>query len=222
MHRGQRRPARMLGVAAVVAAASLGLVAPASAGVTGPAFYVDGSLYRTVGTPTDLSGTGAPAHAWMSSTTSAEHSPTLPRRRRGTPTTTAAGGRCMRWCSPAAMRLRSPTAISTATACSTPPRRCRPRWQRAARWTEASSSSSNARRSRCRGRDVRLRRRGRPPRSVFKTSSRSRCPATLGNRGTGRGPRPELRSRAPRRGTSGVTARLEPGCAHRGSVIDPQ
>ncbi len=64
MHRGQRRPARMLGVAAVVAAASLGLVAPASAGVTGPAFYVDGSLHRTVGTPTDLSGTGAPAHAW--------------------------------------------------------------------------------------------------------------------------------------------------------------
>jgi hypothetical protein len=29
-------------------------------GVTGPAFYVDGALYRTVGTPTDLSSTGAP------------------------------------------------------------------------------------------------------------------------------------------------------------------
>jgi hypothetical protein len=26
----------------------------------GVAFYVDGTLYRTVGTPTDLSGTGAP------------------------------------------------------------------------------------------------------------------------------------------------------------------
>ena len=37
---------------------------PASAGVTGPAFYVDHQLYRTVATPTDLSGTGAPAHAW--------------------------------------------------------------------------------------------------------------------------------------------------------------
>lgn len=35
-------------------------VAPASAGVTGPAFYVDGTAYRTVATPTDLSGTGAP------------------------------------------------------------------------------------------------------------------------------------------------------------------
>lgn len=29
-------------------------------GVTGPAFYVDGDLYRTVGTPTDLTHTGAP------------------------------------------------------------------------------------------------------------------------------------------------------------------
>ena len=36
----------------------------AQAGVTGPAFYVDGQLYRTVNTPTDLSGTGAPAHSW--------------------------------------------------------------------------------------------------------------------------------------------------------------
>lgn len=36
----------------------------ASAGVSGPAFYVDHQLYRTVGTPTDLSRTGAPAQAW--------------------------------------------------------------------------------------------------------------------------------------------------------------
>jgi hypothetical protein len=33
-------------------------------GVTGPAFYVDGELYRTVGTPTDLSGTGGPDHSF--------------------------------------------------------------------------------------------------------------------------------------------------------------
>lgn len=33
-------------------------------GVTGPAFYVDGELYRTVLTPTDLSGTGAPLHSY--------------------------------------------------------------------------------------------------------------------------------------------------------------
>jgi hypothetical protein len=51
--------------------AGLVLVAPASlagaagaGGVTGPAFYVDGTLYRTVGTPTDLSGTGAPASSF--------------------------------------------------------------------------------------------------------------------------------------------------------------
>jgi hypothetical protein len=30
----------------------------------GPAFYVDGQLYRTVATPTDLSRTGAPAHSF--------------------------------------------------------------------------------------------------------------------------------------------------------------
>jgi hypothetical protein len=34
--------------------------AAGSGGVTGPAFYVDGQLYRTVNTPTDLSTTGAP------------------------------------------------------------------------------------------------------------------------------------------------------------------
>ena len=34
------------------------------AGVSGPAFYVDGVAYRTVATPNDLSGTGAPAHSF--------------------------------------------------------------------------------------------------------------------------------------------------------------
>jgi hypothetical protein len=41
------------------------LAAPVAAG--GPpsvGFYVDGNLYRTIGTPTDLSGTGAPAHSF--------------------------------------------------------------------------------------------------------------------------------------------------------------
>jgi len=48
----------------------LGLVATTSAlgggsgGATGPAFYVDGELYRTVNTPTDLSKTKAPAHSF--------------------------------------------------------------------------------------------------------------------------------------------------------------
>ncbi|HSC91663.1 MAG TPA: hypothetical protein VLB86_08425 [Gaiellaceae bacterium] len=45
-------------------AAALAVPAAAGAGVTGPSFYVDGQLYRTVGTPTDFSGTGAPAHSY--------------------------------------------------------------------------------------------------------------------------------------------------------------
>src|SRR6266542_2899234 len=45
--------------------AALALAAPAAAGVTGPAFYVDGQLYRTVLTPTDLSGTGAPESSYQ-------------------------------------------------------------------------------------------------------------------------------------------------------------
>lgn len=45
-------------IATAVALASITGVA--SAGVGGPAFYVNGTLYRTVGTPTDISGTGAP------------------------------------------------------------------------------------------------------------------------------------------------------------------
>jgi hypothetical protein len=56
---------RMLGAAAGLATGSiLGIATPALAGVGGPAFYVDGQFYRTVGTPTDLTGTGAPAQAW--------------------------------------------------------------------------------------------------------------------------------------------------------------
>jgi hypothetical protein len=48
----------------VSAIAAGSAVAAGSGGVTGPAFYVDGELYRTVGTPTDLSGTGAPAQSF--------------------------------------------------------------------------------------------------------------------------------------------------------------
>jgi hypothetical protein len=49
--------ALLLGTAGVAAAAGAG-------GATGPAFYVDGQLYRTVNTPTDLSTTGAPASSF--------------------------------------------------------------------------------------------------------------------------------------------------------------
>jgi hypothetical protein len=45
-------------------ALSAAALAGGSGGVTGPAFYVDSQLYRTVNTPTDLSGTGAPADSF--------------------------------------------------------------------------------------------------------------------------------------------------------------
>jgi hypothetical protein len=52
------------GVSTGALLAALAAGSPALAGVGGPAFYVDHQLYRTVGTPTDLSGTGAPNQAW--------------------------------------------------------------------------------------------------------------------------------------------------------------
>ena len=57
----RRRIIASIGAAALTAAfASTAL----AVGPPGPAFYVDGDLYRTVGTPTDFSQTGAPAHTY--------------------------------------------------------------------------------------------------------------------------------------------------------------
>jgi hypothetical protein len=50
-----------LSPAALVSAAGNG---NGAGGVSGPAFYVDGEMYRTVGTPTDFTGTGAPDHSF--------------------------------------------------------------------------------------------------------------------------------------------------------------
>jgi hypothetical protein len=55
---------RIRHTAPLITVAALALAAPAHAGVSGPAFWIDGSLYRTVATPTDLSGTGAPASTY--------------------------------------------------------------------------------------------------------------------------------------------------------------
>src|SRR5215204_3222152 len=56
----------MLRIVLLIAAAAVAAALPsaASSGVGGPAFYVDGVTYRTVATPTDLSGTGAPDHSF--------------------------------------------------------------------------------------------------------------------------------------------------------------
>lgn len=54
-----------LSIAGLCAAAALaGSLAIASAAPPQPGFYVDGTLYRTVGTPTDFSQTGAPDHSF--------------------------------------------------------------------------------------------------------------------------------------------------------------
>ena len=50
--------------AALAAAGAAMAAGNGAGGVTGPAFYVNGGLYRTVTTPTDLSETGAPAHSF--------------------------------------------------------------------------------------------------------------------------------------------------------------
>lgn len=57
------RLARRVGAAAAAVAllASIGAGGVLAGGPPGLSFYVDGEQYRTVGTPTDLFGTGAPA-----------------------------------------------------------------------------------------------------------------------------------------------------------------
>jgi hypothetical protein len=59
-----RRILVLMAVAALTAIAVAPAGAAGSGGVTGPAFYVDGQLYRTVNTPTDLSNTGAPDNSF--------------------------------------------------------------------------------------------------------------------------------------------------------------
>lgn len=52
------------GVAAALMLSSIAASAVAAGGPPSLAFYVDGVRYRTVGTPTDFSGTGAPASSY--------------------------------------------------------------------------------------------------------------------------------------------------------------
>lgn len=59
-----RRSIAMFIATSVAAVATSAAAAAGSGGVTGPAFYVNGQLYRTVNTPTDLSGTGAPDNSF--------------------------------------------------------------------------------------------------------------------------------------------------------------
>lgn len=52
------------GASAIALAASLGASGVLAGGPPSLAFYVDDVRYRTVGTPTDFFGTGAPAHTY--------------------------------------------------------------------------------------------------------------------------------------------------------------
>jgi hypothetical protein len=53
-------PRTLLGAIVATLASLLIMGTAAAGGVSGPAFYINGVIYRTVGTPTDLSNTGAP------------------------------------------------------------------------------------------------------------------------------------------------------------------
>lgn len=55
---------RLITLMALAGAIVTSTAAIAWAGASGPAFYVDGVVYRTVGTPNDLSGTDAPEHSF--------------------------------------------------------------------------------------------------------------------------------------------------------------
>jgi len=54
----------LVGLALAATAGAAAAAPGGSGGVTGAAFYVDGEVYRTVGTPNDLSNTGAPDHSF--------------------------------------------------------------------------------------------------------------------------------------------------------------
>ena len=108
-----------------VAAAAL-VLAPVSAqaagagGVGGPAFYVDGVLYRTVATPNDLSGTGAPEHSFDVIYDFGGAQRNVATAAPGDSDYNGGAG----WCTPSTSRRdtppRSMPAMRTATACSTP------------------------------------------------------------------------------------------------------
>ena len=64
-HKGFRHITLRLAIALFGAGSIVaGVTTSADAGVSGPAVYVDHVLYRTVATPTDLSGTGAPERSY--------------------------------------------------------------------------------------------------------------------------------------------------------------
>jgi hypothetical protein len=87
VHASPRLPVAGLGLLLSLAAAPVAAGGPPSL-----AFYVDGVRYRTVGTPTDFSGTGAPAHSFDTIYALGGELPTSPRRSPAMATSMAAAG----------------------------------------------------------------------------------------------------------------------------------
>jgi hypothetical protein len=54
----------LLALGAAIALVTVPGAALARVGPPAPSFYVNGTIYRTVATPTDLTGTGAPDHSF--------------------------------------------------------------------------------------------------------------------------------------------------------------
>ena len=142
---------RLLPVLAVACIALVGGVSAAfangSGGVTAPSIYVNGVLYRTVGTPTDLSNTGAPDSSFETIYDFGGAQPNVAEAAPGDPGFRADAGRCTRFPSTRATPPQSPRTTRTAAATSTArPRSTRPlpipAW--AARPIWASSSCSSA------------------------------------------------------------------------------
>ena len=108
-----KRVALLLGLVALAAAGTA--LAGGSGGVTGPAFYVDGELYRTVGTPTDISKTGAPAHSFDTIYALDGQSYNVDHGRPATAATTAVVGWCTRSRTTRAGRRPSLPTMQTAS-----------------------------------------------------------------------------------------------------------
>ena len=122
---------RLLPVLAVACIALVGGVSAAfangSGGVTVPSIYVNGVLYRTVGTPTDFSNTGAPDSSFETIYDFGGVQPNVAEAAPGDPASAADAGRCTRFPSTRATPPPSPRTTRTAAATSTArPRSTRP------------------------------------------------------------------------------------------------
>lgn len=96
---------------ALAGAALFMLPGAAMAGVSGPAFYVDGEMYRTVGTPTDFSNTGAPDHSF-DTIYAIDDQPNVATAAPGDPGFNG-GRKSMRWRSSTSLRLTPTTAATS-------------------------------------------------------------------------------------------------------------